>query len=308
MKAALARKIGFCFGVKRAVAMAEAELKKRQRIYSLGSIIHNKQVVDDLSQKGLKVIDEVGRLKKGVIVVSSHGISPRIAGAIARRGLRIVDTTCPFVLNAQRIARKLSGEGYRIVIVGDAKHPEVRALVDFAVNGASVVKGAREARRLAVGRGDCVSVISQTTQSTGNFHEAVRAIRAKKPASLKVVNTICRDAGDRQDAARRLARRVDIMLIVGGRNSANTRRLYEVSRKICRPSYHIETEADIRKSWFKRCNVVGITSGASTPDCIIEKVVQAVQAMSLTAQASKLKTHKKGRLQKCDGRQEREVA
>lgn len=282
IRVALAKKIGFCFGVKRAVTMAEDALARERRpIYSLGSIIHNTQVVDELARKGLIAVDTPGRIRKGVIVISSHGISPAVAARLGRRGMRIVDTTCPFVRNAQRIARKLSGEGCLVVIVGDRNHPEVKALVDFAPGGAVVVRDAREAHALRLPQRARVSVISQTTQSTANFLAAVRAIRARKPAHLRVVNTICRDAEDRQEAARRLARKVDIMLIVGGRHSANTRRLLEVSRAICRNSHHIETEADIRPSWFAGRRRVGITSGASTPDCIIEKVVQVVQASGL---------------------------
>jgi (E)-4-hydroxy-3-methyl-but-2-enyl pyrophosphate reductase len=277
IKVALAKKIGFCFGVKRAVAMAEAELEKNRRIYSLGSIIHNKQVVDGLAGRGLKVIDDIGKIRDGVVIISSHGISPKVSADIKRRGLKIIDTTCPFVLNAQNIARKLSSEGYKVVIVGDANHPEVKALVDFAP-GSIVVKDQDDARRLKLKRADKVSVISQTTQSTGNFLETVSAIAAKNVRALKVVNTICRDAGSRQDVTRRLARKVDAMLIVGGRNSANTRRLFEVSKKICRSSHHIETEKDIRSGWFKCGSIVGITSGASTPDCIIARVVQAVES------------------------------
>lgn len=275
MKVALAKKIGFCFGVKRAVDKACAELKRNRRIYSLGSIIHNKQVVDGLSRRGLKVIDDISKVRGGVIIISSHGISPKISSDMKRRGLKIIDTTCPFVLNAQNIARKLSDEGYKVVIVGDANHPEVKALVDFAP-GAIVVKNKSDARGLKLRHTDKVSVISQTTQSTSNLLETVRAIAAKKVKRLKVVNTICRDAGDRQDAARLLAKKVDVMLIVGGRNSANTRRLFEVSKKICSGSHHIETEKDIHAGWFKGSSVVGITSGASTPDCIIERVVQEV--------------------------------
>ncbi len=276
MKVRLAKKIGFCFGVKRAVAMAETELKKNRRIYSLGSIIHNKQVVEDLAARGLRVIDNPRMIRKGVLVISSHGISPKVACGIKKRGLKIVDTTCPFVLKAQNIARRLNREGYKVIIVGDVNHPEVRALVDFAP-GSVVVKDKREAKRLKFKDTDRVSILSQTTQSTGNFLETVKAVSGRKLKAFKVVNTICRDAGDRQDAARRLARNIDLMLVVGGRNSANTRRLFEVSKKICKDSHHIETEADIKPGWFKPRKIVGITSGASTPDCIIEKVVKAVE-------------------------------
>lgn len=277
MRVVLAKKIGFCFGVKRAVRMAEAELDKRSPIYSLGSLIHNKEVVQRLRRRGLKVISGVDKIKKGVVVISSHGISPGIAVAIRRRGLKVVDTTCPFVRKAQKIAGRLRDEGYKMIIVGDADHPEVRALIDFAP-GAMVVKDGSQVKRLRIGKRDKVSVISQTTQSTANFLGTVKAIAAKHPCSLRVVNTICGDAGDRQEAAKLLAGDVDVMLIVGGKNSANTRRLYEVSRRICRNSYHIEDASGIQDAWFVGKKLIGITSGASTPDCIIEKVVSVIES------------------------------
>lgn len=284
MRIKLSRKIGFCFGVKRAVAMAERALKKEKNrdIYSLGSIIHNRQVVEDLERKGLRVIKNIGRVKKGVVVISSHGLSPKLAGRIPRKGIKVIDTTCPFVSNAQRTARRLGEEGYGVVIVGDAGHPEIKALVDF-VPGASrakkvfVLKDKKEARALRITRNDRIGVISQTTQSPANFLDVVGTIAQKRPGELRVFNTICNDAEERQSLASCLARHVGAMLIVGGKNSANTKRLFEVCRKILDNSYLVETDKDLKKGWFKAGCIVGITSGASTPEWTIRKVVAKIK-------------------------------
>jgi 4-hydroxy-3-methylbut-2-enyl diphosphate reductase len=271
-----AKKTGFCFGVKRAVGMAEAALLKKRPIYSLGSIIHNRQVVEGLSKKGLKVIKDINDIKKGVLVISSHGLSPKITSSIAKRGIDIIDTTCPFVLNAQKIAGRLSDAGYIVVIVGDAGHPEVKALVDFASNNVCVVRDKAQAGSLRFDGSDKVSVISQTTQSNSNFRDVVKVIARKMPKELRVYDTICNDAQTRQAHARALSRKVDMMLVVGGRASANTKRLLEVCADNCR-AYLVETEADIKDAWLKAGQAVGVTSGASTPDWIVDRVVEKVK-------------------------------
>ena len=265
----LAKKVGFCFGVKRAVEMAEEVLKKEGKAYSLGSIIHNKQVVDALSKEGLKVIKSIDGIKSGCIVVSSHGISPHLTEEISKRPLKLADTTCPFVRKAQGIARSLSTAGYKIIIVGDANHPEVKALVDFAGKKAVVVKDKDGVKALKLKPNEKIGILSQTTQSMDNFLNVVRTVIEARPKELRVINTICKDAEERQGAARTLAGTVDLMLIVGGRNSANTKRLYDVCRQVLEKSYLVETEKDLRGSWFKGAHEVGITSGASTPDWML---------------------------------------
>ena len=278
MPVRLAKKVGFCFGVKRAFTMAEDVIKREKKAYSLGSLIHNKQVVEGLSDRGLKVIDDIGKVSGGCIVISSHGISPRKAEEIKKSSLRMVDTTCPFVRNAQEMAKSLNRAGYRIIIVGDANHPEVRALVDFAGKKACVVKDAKGVRELHLKTREKVGVLSQTTQAMDNFLTVVRAVMESKPGELRVFNTICRDAEDRQDTAKNLARHVDLMLVVGGRNSANTKRLLDVCREILKDSYLIETYKDLKRAWFKGVGTAGITSGASTPDWIVARVAKEVKA------------------------------
>ena len=276
MSVKLAKKTGFCFGVKRAVRMAEEALSRKRPIYSLGSIIHNEQVVKGLSKKGLKVIKNINDIKKGVLLISSHGLSPKKQKSILKRGVDIIDTTCPFVLKAQRIARRLSDEGYTVVIVGDVLHPEVKALIDFAAKNVFVVKDSSEARSLKLGGSDKVSIISQTTQSKNNFSDVVKVVAGKKPKELKVFSTICEDAQVRQAHAKSLSRQVDMMIVVGGRNSANTKRLLDVCSEHSALAYLIETEAELEGNWFKPGQSIGIASGASTPDWIVEKVVNRI--------------------------------
>lgn len=277
MRIILSERTGFCFGVKRAVNMAEEALKKNISICSLGHIIHNRQVVDDLSKKGLKVAHRGDSINSKMVVISSHGISPNVAKRIRGRGIKIIDTTCPFVLNAQRIAKNLSAKGYKVVIVGDINHPEIRALLDFVAAKAFVVKDARQALGLKVGKSEIVSIISQTTQSTKNFLEVVQVIAGKMPGELRIFNTICRDAEDRQRFAKSLAEKVDVMLVIGGKNSANTKRLLEVCKEVLNRSHLIETEKELDRNWFKKCRVIGITSGASTPDWVVNKVVNKLK-------------------------------
>jgi 4-hydroxy-3-methylbut-2-en-1-yl diphosphate reductase len=273
----LAKRTGFCFGVKRAVEMAEDILRKEHKACSLGSIIHNAQVVEGLSRKGLKVIDNIDGARFGYIVISSHGISPRIASEISKRSLKLVDTTCPFVSNAQKMTRSLSKAGYKVIIVGDVNHPEVKALVDFAHKKAYVVKDAKGIKALRIKPNEKIGILSQTTQSMDNFLAAISAVIDKKPKELRVFNTICKDAEARQTAAAELARTVDLMLIVGGKNSANTKRLLDVCKKVLGKSYLVETEKDLKNMWFKKICTVGITSGASTPEEMVRRVASAVK-------------------------------
>ena len=277
IKVDLAKKTGFCFGVKRAIDMSEAALKDNGKVYSLGSVIHNKQVVSELAGKGLTVIDDIEEVREGVIVASSHGISPKVAERVRKRGMDLIDTTCPFVLNAQRIAKGLGDEGYTVVIVGDAAHPEVKALVDFVAGDVFVVKDKREAKALNLKPNAKVSIISQTTQSMDNFLGVAKAILDKRPKEFKVVNTICKDVEERQEAAREIAKKADVMFVVGGKNSANTRRLFEISRRIAKRTYLVETEGDLDAVSFKAKSIIGVTSGASTPDSIVKRVVEKIK-------------------------------
>ncbi len=277
MRVKVARRIGFCFGVKRAIHMAcDALRAHRPNVYSLGSVIHNPQVVERLSKRGLTIIKDLQGVREGAVLISSHGAPPGVTRGIREKGLILIDTTCPFVLLAQRLVREMAQEGYRVIIVGEKAHPEVKALVGFASGKAIVVKNVEEARRKNLGKGTRAAVISQTTQAMANYRDVVSTLLRKRPREIRVFNTICDDTGKRQESAEALAKTVDVMVVIGGRHSANTNRLYEVCRK-SKTSYFVETERDVDASWFTGTRTVGVASGASTPEWVIKKVVARIK-------------------------------
>ena len=269
----------FCFGVKRAISLAEKALKKYPGpVFSLGPLIHNRQVVEKLSKKGLSVATDFKKVKNGAIVIRSHGIAPDILNRLKKRKIDIVDATCPFVKNAQALAKKLSQSGYKVIIAGDKGHPEVKSLKTFSEKDASVVATRDDARKLRLKRGK-IGVIAQTTQSSKNFLDVISELLKKEFSEIRVFNTICRDANMRQESAKKYSGNNDAVIIVGGKNSANTKRLYEICRDMGRESYHIETGSEIRNKWLKGKKAIGVVSGASTPRWIVDGVVDKLHSM-----------------------------
>ncbi len=269
----------FCFGVKRAIRIAERTLKSGARpVYSLGAIIHNREVVKLLGVKGLKALEGAPKnIKNGTIVICSHGVHPDQLKDIEKR-VRVVDATCPFVKNAQEIAGKLFRKGYKVVIIGDKGHPEVRSLKKFAGGKAAVVSTLRDARRFKDVAGK-LGILAQTTQANKNFKAILSELLKKDFKETRVFNTICRDADMRQKATEQLSGKSGVMVVVGGRDSANTRRLYEICKKTGIRAYHVENAGEISKKWFKNSKSVGIVSGASTPRWIVDEAVQKLRNM-----------------------------
>lgn len=267
----LADKAGFCFGVKRAISTA-FEAADGRNVYCLGPLIHNPQEVERLRQAGVKTVENFTSLKPGdSLIIRSHGVPPRVLAQAREKGLQIIDLTCPFVGKAQRDAEALHQEGYQVVVVGEKKHPEVQSILGYAGDNAVVVETVEEVEGLTLQ--SRVGIVAQTTQSYGNFSEIVlKLLRLSK--ELKVFNTICNSTKERQDAARLLAGQVDVMLVVGGRNSANTSRLVSVCRKEGKPTYHIEVADEIQPAWLEGVSTVGVTAGASTPDWVVEGVLK----------------------------------
>lgn len=275
MEILLADKAGFCFGVKRAINTA-FEAAVRGNVYCLGPLIHNPQEVERLNKAGVRTVESFSALKPGdSLIIRSHGVSPRVVAEARAKGLNIIDLTCPFVGKAQRHAESLAGEGYQIIVVGEKHHPEVQSIVGHAGDNAVVIEKAGD----IVAEEDFrkrIGVVAQTTQSYGNFSQIVlKLLRLSK--ELKVFNTICNSTKERQDAARELAGQVDLMLIVGGRNSANTGRLASVCKEEGRTTYHIEIADEIESRWLKNASKVGVTAGASTPDWVLESVITKLQ-------------------------------
>lgn len=277
MKIILAESAGFCFGVKRATSMAFEAAEHYHQICSLGPIIHSPQLVKKLEEKGVKVIGKVEDIPEGAVIIRSHGVTADEFDGILAREMNIVDATCPFVKKAQDHAALLSREGYVVILVGEAEHPEVQGIVSYARDGeVYVVADRRQAEELP--RKSRIGVVAQTTQSFENLRQVVE-VCLEKSKELRVFNTICSATTVRQNEARNIARQVDMMLVIGGFNSANTNRLAQICREIQQHTHHVETAAQIDPSWFTGVSTVGITAGASTPRWIIDEVMQRVELL-----------------------------
>ncbi|MBS1242875.1 MAG: hydroxymethylbutenyl pyrophosphate reductase [Nitrospirae bacterium] len=275
MEVILADKAGFCFGVQRAISTA-FKAAGEGKVYCLGPLIHNPQEVSRLRDAGVETVEDFSGLRSGdSLIIRSHGVPPTVLASAREKGLTIIDLTCPFVAKAQQHAQSLSREGYRVVVVGEKKHPEVQSILGYAGENSVVVEQPEDIDQLKLqGR---LGVVAQTTQSYGNFSEIVlRLLRLSN--ELKVFNTICSSTKERQDATRVLASRVDVMIVVGGRNSANTGRLVSLSREAGKPTYHVEVVDEIRSEWLTGARTVGVTAGASTPGWVIDAVVERLKA------------------------------
>lgn len=274
MKIILAQSAGFCFGVKRASSMAFDAAEHYHQICSLGPIIHSPQLVKKLEEKGVRVIKKVEDIPEGAVIIRSHGVTSAELDKILSRELTIIDATCPFVKKAQEHAALLSREGYVVVLVGEAEHPEVQGIVSYARDGeVFVVADRRQAEDLP--RKNRIGVVAQTTQSFENLRQ-IAEVCLEKSKELRVFNTICNATTVRQNEARTIARQADMMLVIGGFNSANTTRLAHICQEIQPRTHHVETADQIDPEWFNGVSTVGITAGASTPRWIIDEVVERV--------------------------------
>lgn len=275
MEIILAEKAGFCFGVQRALNIAQQAARDHARVYTLGSLIHNRRVVEELREQGIEPVDDLNRLAAGdVLVIRSHGVSPAILEQARERGIKLVDATCPFVRQAQELAHAMYREGYQVVVVGDPNHPEVAGIVGWTNGTALVVENAKAAEKLPPMAK--VAVVAQTTQPRDNFLRVVEVLKGKA-GELKSFDTICHATRERQEAAARLARQVDVMIVVGGKESANTGKLARLCKETGTPTYHIEGAAELKPEWFAGARKVGVTAGASTPRTIIEEVIKAME-------------------------------
>lgn len=274
----VARYAGYCYGVERALRLTEEALAGAERpVTTLGPIIHNPSVVSALEARGIGVVDEVDEAPAGTLVVRTHGVAPEVIARAGRRDLHVVDATCPFVAVAQRKARDLHEAGYTVVILGEHDHPEVEGLQGFAGGQAVVVEDAADVplERLKGGK---VGVVVQTTQARDALARLAAAL-APAARELLVYNTVCDATEKRQSAACELAAQVDVVIVVGGRNSANTMRLVQLCRTIEARTHHVETAAELREEWLSGARRVGVTAGASTPDGEIEATVGRLQAL-----------------------------
>ena len=282
MEVKVAKTAGFCFGVERAVEHVYEQIQKGQPpIYTLGPIIHNEEVVKDLEKKGVKVLPDIDclrELNEGTVIIRSHGVGKAIYDRIKQQGLCLVDATCPFVKKIHRIVQEQNQLGRRIIIIGDSSHPEVEGIQGWADERTLVVKNEKELNDLPDLRKEKLCIVSQTTFNYNKFKELVEKF-SEKGYDILVLNTICNATQERQIEAGRIASQVDAMIVIGGKNSSNTRKLYEICRKECINTYYIQTLGDLDPESVSSVRSVGITAGASTPKNIIEEVHTNVRAV-----------------------------
>jgi 4-hydroxy-3-methylbut-2-enyl diphosphate reductase len=283
MEVTLAKSAGFCFGVKRAVDMVYEEAQKKEQVYTFGPIIHNEQVVTDLQKKGVAVlnsIDELKDLKEGTVIIRSHGVSKDVYDILQKENIRIVDATCPFVKKIHNIVKKHTEENENVVIIGNAKHPEVEGIKGWGGDNVTVIETIEEAEAYVPSQEKKTCIVSQTTFNYKKFQDIVEII-SKKRYDIIALNTICNATEVRQSEAMQLAKVSDAMIVIGGQSSSNTQKLYEICKRECENTYYIQTLVDLDLDAFQSFRSVGITAGASTPNNIIKEVQTACQNRAL---------------------------
>ncbi len=277
MKIYIADYAGFCFGVKRAIEIAENTLAKSDRdekIFSMGPLVHNSQVVEDFSKKGLNVLENMDEINQGKIIIRSHGISGILQNKLQDLNIELIDCTCPYVKSVQNKAKNYYEKGYKIVIIGDKNHPEVIGINGWCNNEGIIVNSEEEANNMH--NYEKICILSQTTNTQEKFQK-LSSIISQKGKEVKVFNTICNATNQRQTACEELAKKVEAMIVIGGYHSSNTNKLVEISKKHCENVYHIETYKELPLEEVSKFNTIGITAGASTPNWIIEEVVDKLE-------------------------------
>ena len=272
---------GFCFGVRRAITALEEVAKKQGGIETLGAVVHNQQVLQRLAELGVSVAGTINDVKGDTIAIGAHGVGPEVGMEIGRRNLKIVDTTCRFVHRAQSVAQRLSKSGFFVVVYGDVNHPEVKGIIAWAEGNGMATLNARQIAELKPLPGH-IGVVAQTTQIPANFNEFIKDlvdIALHRDSELYIVDTICHDIRRRQESAQKLANKVDLMLVVGDRTSANTNRLVDLCSRLTR-TYFIETADDIQSKWLKGRRHIGITGGASTNEETINEVQAKLEKLT----------------------------
>lgn len=284
MQVTKAKELGFCMGVRRAVDMMEAAADELGPMTSLGSTVHNPQVVSKLRDRGIEVIATLEAIDARPVAITAHGVGPQVLRDLEARGAQIVDTTCPIVTRAQQWAKKLTDEGFGVIVFGDPEHKEVRGILGWA-NGKIVTM--RSESELDAPLPDWmpsrIGVLSQTTETEGHFASFVQrllTVQMDRISELRVINTLCNATTSQQAATHELTQNVDLMIVVGGRESANTRHLAEVAREQGVETYHVEGASEIEAAWLAGRENVGVAAGASTPDAVIDDVVARLHALA----------------------------
>ncbi len=276
MEVLVAENCGFCPGVRNAIDLVEKTLVQKGAVYGLGQIIHNQDEVERLAKSGLRTVDSIEQIPGGTVIIRSHGAAPEQVRRLREKGLKIVDATCVLVKNVQHLARELEEDGYEVVVIGDRDHPEVRGVVGALKN--AIVIAAREDLRKLQGKRK-LGVVCQTTYSPENLRRIVRLIADRDFDELKVINTLCREAIKRQDSAVALCKKVDIMFVLGGLHSSNTRRLAELCKNYNKATFHLQNWEEFDKRMVFGRKSAGVTAGASTPEWIISDFVEHLKRL-----------------------------
>ena len=284
MQVLLANEYGFCFGVERAVEMTEKALQQGATVRTLGPLIHNTQEIYRLTREGVTAVETPDETDKSVTaVIRAHGVTPDVQRELTERAAEVIDATCPFVTRVQRLASRAAAQGRHVVVVGNPDHPEMIGVRGYAPEHAFVVRDASEVEALPALHAPLV--VSQTTLKLKTFLETAEAVRAKADAEPEIVNTICSATRDRQDAARALAGEVDAFYVIGSRHSSNSVKLLAVCKEQCERSFLIETQDEIEEADLAGVGRVGVTAGASTPNWLIEQVVERMREIGKLQEA-----------------------
>lgn len=273
---------GFCYGVKNAVEKTNNVIEKNKTIYCLGELVHNKTIINKLKEKGLKFIDDIEQAN-GTTIIRAHGIEKNIYEKAKKMKVKLIDLTCPSVLKIHEIAEKYALENYYIFLIGKKEHPEIIGTYSFCGKNSSVISGIEEVEdsieNLKKSKLNKLLIIVQTTYSTKVFDEIVKEIKEKTPKNIliEVKNTICRATELRQEETKQLSKEVDLMIIIGGKNSSNTNKLYEIAQKNCKNAIFIENKEEIDKEKVLKYNKIGIMAGASTPQESVDEVIKMLE-------------------------------
>jgi (E)-4-hydroxy-3-methyl-but-2-enyl pyrophosphate reductase len=267
----VARPTGFCFGVERAIRLAKTGRDRHGKVYTLGELVHNPLVLEELEAQGIKAIRRASRVRDGALVIRAHGCPPATIANCERQGIRLIDATCPYVRKVQNVARRLKDEGYTVVVVGERNHPEVKSILGYSGRSGRVYSTSLKLRARRIG------VVAQTTMSRDRLREAVANLSRFRYTELRVFDTICEEVVARQQAAARIAQQVELVIVVGGRNSANSSRLAEIARDAGRKVLFVERAAELPRRVVARSRRIGIVAGSSTPSWVVREIAAVAE-------------------------------
>lgn len=279
-KITIAKNAGFCFGVQRAYDLTCVNSKNCTDIFILGKLVHNNDVCADLKKRGIKEAESIDDIREGTIIFTAHGVGPKLYEKASQKGLKIIDTTCPKVMKSQRIAKTHAGKGCQVLIFGDKDHKEVKSIKEWSGGKAKIINGLNflaVAKRLSPGKNKKYCLISQTTQNVEEFKKIVAYLKKNLKSNFIYFNTICPSTDDRQKEIRKLAKSNEAVIVIGGRDSANSRMLFEIAKSLNKNSYFIENAKQLKKTWLNGIKKVAIAAGASTPEWAINEVVEKLK-------------------------------